>query len=196
MKLDTITKYQLLKICEAFSDYKFENDEKGLYYLCKGRDGRIRFVKGYALFCILSGWLNTCSYKKEGYICIQESCDRISARGMIKFYYGIIAGMGLFGGIKFGINFIRAGKPINQLLKKSGYVHIRMLVIGKGYQGMGYMRNLVEIAFDRAREKNVPCIVSTDSMDKAKKYEHLGFKIYQIRRLAEHSSEYDMIWYK
>lgn len=79
MKLDNITKYQLLKICEAFSDYKFENDEKGLYYLCKGRDGRIRFVKGYALFCILSEWLNTCRNKREGYICIQESCDRISA---------------------------------------------------------------------------------------------------------------------
>lgn len=195
MKLDSITRDELLDICEAFSDYKFENDEKGLYYLCKGRNGRIRFVKGYALFCIQSGWLNTYSNMREGYICIQESCHKGSFKGKMNFMLGVIGGMGFYGGLKFGINFLKAGKSINQLLKKSGYVHIRMLAIKKEYQGQGYMRKLVKLAFDKAKEKDVPCIVSTDSMDKANKYKHLGFKLFQVRRLSEHSSEYDMIWY-
>lgn len=41
------------------------------------------------------------------------------------------------------------------------------------------------------------CILAllTDSMEKAEKYQHLGFALFRKRRLAEHSTEYDMIWF-
>ena len=195
MKIKKISRKELNIIAESFADYEFQNGEKGLYYLCKGRQGRIDFVKGYALLGLYSSWFNTISDKREGYICIQESDDKEHIRGVWEFVRGIRKGMGLFGGIRFAFDYIKAGTPIEKLLKKEGFVHIRMLVIRKEYQGKGYMRKLVQLAFDKASERKVPCIVSTDAYDKAVKYEHLGFKLFRKRRMSKQSTEYDMIWY-
>ena len=36
-----ITEDEIQAIAEAFADYDFSSSEKGLYYLCKGRQGRM-----------------------------------------------------------------------------------------------------------------------------------------------------------
>ena len=58
---------------------------------------------------------------------------------------------------------------------------------------MQYMRRLVNIAAEFAAKQNVPCTVSTDSLEKAMKYEHLGFSLFRKRRLSDNAAEYDML---
>ena len=59
------------------------------------------------------------------------------------------------------MDFCRAGLPIDLILRKQGYVRIRLLSVKKEFQGKGYTRKLVQIAYDRADLYGVPCIVST-----------------------------------
>ena len=187
MKVDRLSRRELNEIAAAFADHKFQNGEKGSYYLCKGRQGRIGFVKGYAMFVIKSGAIYTTSQKREGYICIQTSEDKTSFGGICSFLNGVVKAMGIFGGIRWLINYVKGGFPVELFLRKRGYVHIRMLAVKKEYQGQGYMRRLVGIALALSKQRNVPCIVSTDCLDKAQKYEHFGFKLFRKRQMSENA---------
>ena len=189
-----LTRNEIRVIARTFSRYRFENHEEGLYYKCKGEEGKAAFVTGYVQMGVLSGWGQTLK-NTPGYISISTPQDKTNFIGIIKFFNGIVKGMGFCGALIWGWNFLKSGKPIDALLKKSGCVHIRMLVIKEEYQHMGYMRKLVQLAFDKAEELKLPCVVCTDSMEKAEKYQHLGFALFRKRRLAEHSTEYDMIWF-
>lgn len=189
-----LTKQEINVIARTFSDYTFQDNEEGLYYLCKGEQGKIDFVTGYVQLGVLSGWIRTLK-QRPGYISISTPQDRPAFSGVLKFALGIIKGMGLRGAFIWGLNFLKAGQPIDALLKKDGCVHIRMLVIKEEYQHKGYMRKLVQLAFDKAEALHIPCVVCTDSMEKARKYEHLGFHLFRKRQLSRHSFEYDMIWF-
>lgn len=183
---DRITKDEIQAIAEAFSDYEFDDQEKGLYYLCKSRQGRIDFVKGYVRLGIQSGWLRSYGDRNQSYMCKQRyGVDRIYPR-----YHKRNGDSGCH---KISKDYFRAGKPIEKRFEKSGYVQIKMLAVKKEYQEQGYMRKMVRSAFDLADELKVPCIVSTDAKSKADRYKHLGFELYQIRKLSDHSVEYDMV---
>lgn len=194
MKLYKLTDREIEDIAGVFSDHIFGNGEKGLYYLCKSRDERKAFVTGYINYLLTGARFFTVSRKKEGYICLQTQTGRASLKGKVAFVSGIVKSMGIPGALRFGIDFIKAGKPIEKLLRSEGYVHIRLLAVRKEYQGQGYMKKLIDIAFDQAKKKNVPCIVSTDSMEKAERYERYGFRLFRKRHLSDSATEYDMIW--
>lgn len=198
MKIDKmilhLTKDEIEVIAQTFSTYRFENNEEGLYYKCKGEKGKIAFITGYVQMGLLSGWIHTLE-RTPGYISISIPQDKTSFIGIMKFLIGIVKGMGLCGAIIWGLNFLKSGKSIDTLLKRAGCVHIRMLVIKKEYQHKGYMRKFVQLAFNKAEKLNVPCVVCTDSIEKAEKYQHLGFRLFRKRILSKHSIEYDMIWF-
>ena len=90
-----------------------------------------------------------------------------------------------------------SGTSLESKLKEAhqDFVQIEMLVVKKAYQNQGYMRKLVQIAFDRADALGVPCIVSTDGILKMKKYEHIGFEHVQDRKFKEKVYEHDLIRY-
>lgn len=188
MKIDKMipqfTKNEIEIIAQTFSTYRFENNEEGLYYKCKGEKGKIAFVTGYVQMGLLSGWIHTLEHT-PGYISISTPQDKTSVTGIMQFLIGIVKGMGLSGAVIWGLNFLKSGKSIDALLKRDGCVHIRMLVIKEEYQHKGYMRKFVQLAFNKAEELNIPCVVCTDSMEKAEKYQHLGFRLFRKRRVCE-----------
>lgn len=55
MKLDRISEESMNEIVKAFSEYKYEDQEESLYYLCKGKKGTEDYMKGFALAGIKSG---------------------------------------------------------------------------------------------------------------------------------------------
>lgn len=169
-------KDEIQAIAEAFSDYEFDDQEKGLYYLCK-RIFKTRYSKRLA--SVIRG------QKSELYVQQHYGVDRIYPR-----YHKRNGDSGCH---KISKDYFRAGKPIEKRFEKSGYVQIKMLAVKKEYRGQGYMRKMVRSAFDLADELKVPCIVSTDAKSKADRYKHLGFELYQIRKISDHSVEYDMV---
>lgn len=68
-----------------------------------------------------------------------------------------------------------------------------MLVVTKKYQGQGYMRQLMNIAYNAADKYGVPCILDTDGENKRDKSCHLGMKQVGIRKISEDSVMYDLI---
>ena len=65
MKLKRISEASMQEIVKAFSEYQYEAQEEGLYYLCKGKSGTEAYMKGFALAGIKSGWLHTISEKES-----------------------------------------------------------------------------------------------------------------------------------
>ena len=80
-------------------------------------------------------------------------CMDFGVRGICSLLHGIVKGMGILGGIRWLINYAKAGLPIEVLLKKRGYVYIRMLAVNS---------RLVDNALVLSKQINIPCIVSTD----------------------------------
>ena len=197
MKLKNVSKESMNEITKAFSEYQYEDTEEGLYYLCNGKKGIDSYMKGFALAGIKSGWLYTTSENEEGYIMISEPTSKISFIGMIDLVIGCIKGMGIKGSIQFFKDMKSSGESLENKLKKENkrFIQIEMLVVKREYQNKGYMRKLIQIAFDKADELGIPCIVSTDGVLKMQKYEHLGFNHYQDRKFKEKVYEHDLIRY-
>lgn len=59
------------------------------------------------------------------------------------------------------------------------YVVVSMLAVKKEYQGQGYMRVLLAEPFHNASSNHIPCILDTDTLLKAQKYQHLGMKLVE-----------------
>jgi predicted GNAT family acetyltransferase len=76
---------------------------------------------------------------------------------------------------------------------KKQFVQIELLAVKKEYQGKGFMRPLVETAFEVARQSNLPVIVSTDAKFKKDKYEYIGMRHVNTRTLGEKSFMYDLV---
>ena len=197
MKLKNVSKESMNEITKAFSEYQYEDNEESLYYLCNGKKGIENYMKGFALAGIKSGWLYTTSENEEGYIMISEPTSKISLIGMKDLIIGCIKGMGIKGSIQFFKDMKSSGESLENKLKKENkkFIQIEMLVVKREYQNKGYMRKLVQIAFDKADELGIPCIVSTDGFLKMLKYEHLEFNHYQDRKFKEKVYEHDLIRY-
>ncbi|MCD8013794.1 MAG: GNAT family N-acetyltransferase [Lachnospiraceae bacterium] len=60
--------------------------------------------------------------------------------------------------------------------KEPDYVVISMVAVRREFQGQGYLRVLLEELFRIARERNIPCVLDTDTELKVKKYISCGMK--------------------
>ena len=76
---------------------------------------------------------------------------------------------------------------------KKQFVQIELLAVKKEYQGQGFMRPLVETAFEVARQANLPVIVTTDAELKKDKYAHIGMNHINTRKLGDKSFLYDLV---
>lgn len=89
MKMDKkilqLTKDEIEIIAQTFSAYRFENNEEGLYYKCKGEKGKIAFVTGYVQMGLLSGWIHTLEHI-PGYIGISIPQDKTSFQISIRIF--------------------------------------------------------------------------------------------------------------
>lgn len=129
MKLKSVSNESMNEIVKAFSEYIYEDNETGLYYLCKDKKGIEDYMKGFALAGIKSGWLYTISEKEEGYIMISEPASRISIIGLINLLIGCIKGMGMNGSIQFFKDMKSSGESLESQLKKEKKQFIIRLVL-------------------------------------------------------------------
>ena len=62
----------------------------------------------------------------------------------------------------------------------------------KMVKALGFMRSLVETAFEVADRNHLPVILSTDAKLKKERYEHLGMSLVNVRQMDERSFMYDL----
>lgn len=72
------------------------------------------------------------------------------------------------------------------------YIDLFMVCIPLKEQGKGNLRKLLKESMKIAEEKNIPCILDTDSERKMKKYRHIGFTVTDDLVLPDGNHMYTM----
>ena len=72
------------------------------------------------------------------------------------------------------------------------YIAVSMIVVLRQYQGQGYMKKILEPAFQEADKRNCPCILDTDSPEKVAKYERCGMKKVAEKQVGHGVTLYTM----
>ena len=77
--------------------------------------------------------------------------------------------------------------------EKKPYIFVWLVCVREQYQGQGYMRKVLDLAFAEGDRLGVPVILETDAKSKCDKYVHLGMELTGVRDIGEFGKLYDLI---
>ena len=99
--------------------------------------------------------------------------------------------------MRFAMAIKKGGKSLQERMdkEKKPYIFVGMVCVCEKYQGQGYMRKVMDIAFAEGNRLHVPVILETDAKSKCDKYVHLGMELAGTRDLGEFGKMYDLIKY-
>ena len=90
----------------------------------------------------------------------------------------------------------KAGKSYGAILSKLKipYIYVGLVAVRKEYQGRGFMRKVLDIAFEEGRRQAVPVVLDTDAHLKRDKYEHIGMKCVVTQHFTDGVELYGMVY--
>ena len=196
MKVTTLTESTIRDIGHAFGYYDY-GSEHGLVDAYPSREAAAAFICGYVRMALQSGMLYATSEKGEGYIAYKLPGEKVRLKAGIHLARGFLGAMKPKDLIRF-IRIMSKGKPgLNKQFdkEKKPYIFVGMVCVRKPYQGQGYMRKVLDIAFAEGNRLGVPVILDTDAKSKCDKYVHLGMELAGTRKFGEYGVLYDLIKY-
>ena len=194
VKVTSITEAEIEKIGDAYANYHYPDNDKGMF-IFDDKELLKRYIMGFARACFKAGILYTTSEKHEGYIAVTSPAQKISLGAGIGLVRELIKAIG-FKNFKTFTKFCQTGgESIEAKMKKEKreFVSIELLVVTEEFQGKGYMRQLMDFAFETADKQGLPCIVDTDEGIKRDKYCHLGVHETVRRDFGGNRYSYGMI---
>ena len=196
MKVTELKESTIQDIGHAFGYYDY-GGEQGLIQAYPSREAAAAFICGYVRMTLHSGLLYTTSEKGEGYIAYKRPDEKINLKAGLYLAQGLLGAMTPKALLRF-IKIMAQGSagPEKQLDKqKKPYIFVGMVCVREPYQGQGYMRKVIDIAFAEGNRLGVPVLLNTDARSKCDKYIHLGMQLTGTRRFGEHGVLYDLIKY-
>lgn len=195
VKVTSLPESEIEQIGEAFADHIYDDGERGMAYLFGSRENVKEYICGYVRSMLKGGFLYSTSEKHEAFVAYKYSKDKLPLSAGIELLKAIFKTIGLSGGIKMMKAIKSGGESCEDTFKKKKkpYVFVGMLAVRKQYQGQGYMRKALDIAFEEGRKKGCPVILETDAVLKRDKYVHLGMKNIQTRKIGDGAYLYDLI---
>ena len=201
IKLEHLDDSQLriisLQIADSFFTYRYNEADDGLLGFIPTREAMNTYISAIVSAAYRSGVLYAVSENHEGFMMLSgEGQNSISFAEGMKM---IAAERKALGGVNQMKRFIEAcfsdGGSIETRMKKAGrkFLRIEMLAVRPEYQKQGYMRQMMEYAYDLADALHVPVILDTDDKDKCKRYIHLGMKLDRVRNCTQRLHMYDLI---
>ncbi|MCY9515070.1 GNAT family N-acetyltransferase [Paenibacillus apiarius] len=98
-------------------------------------------------------------------------------------------------------SFLKIAKQFSKLKRaesfvkgEKDYLFVFMIVVQEQYRHKGYMRQVMEFVMGQADEKNIPCILETDSQKNEQIYSHYGMKTLSVQPLADDLTYYIMAY--
>lgn len=195
VKVTSLTESEIEQIGEAFADYVYDDGEMGMAYLFGSRENVKEYICGYARAMLKGGCLYSTSENHEAFIAYKYSKEKFPLSAGIELMKAVFKTIGLGGGINMMKLMKKGGASCEDDFKKAKkpYIFVGMLVVRRQYQGQGYMRKALDIAFEEGRKKGCPVILDTDAVLKRDKYVHLGMKNVRTRNFDEGAYLYDLI---
>lgn len=201
IQVKSLSTEQIDKICRAigdsFYDYDYGDREKGICKFIDDREIMFWYMRAIFVAGVKSGTVYATSEHGEGYIMLSGSkWEKMKIGAAVVMLKDMIKALGGFrGALQFFKDVKAGGIPLEDKLKKEkkDFLKVEMLVVLKEYQGRGYMRQLMEFAYEKARAYGVPCILDTDAKNKLDKYCHLGMQHVSTRKISEDCYLYDLM---
>ena len=99
--------------------------------------------------------------------------------------------------LKAGLAVMQSGgEQYAKIFKKEqNYIVVSMVVVLREFQGKGFMHRVLEQPFAEAEEKNIPCVLDTDTPLKVKKYIRCGMELAGEKKLKAGFSLYTMAYH-
>ena len=193
-----LTEAEMKEFAEVFAYYDYGDEEIGMVPYFPGYPDRTSLVK-YLVAMIKTandcGAVYATSENKEGIIILTDTTHPYPGTTMIKMVWRMAKALGFKNFGEIIKKFQAGGASLEKTYRdnKKDFVQIELLAVKKEYQGRGFMRPLVETAFEVAKKGNLPVIVSTDAKLKKDKYAHIGMNHINTRTLGEKSFMYDLV---
>ncbi|MGN0655685.1 MAG: GNAT family N-acetyltransferase [Ruminiclostridium sp.] len=184
-------------IGDSFYDHDYGDSEKGFAKYIADREMMFLYMRAIFKAGVKSSTVYSTSERGEGYIMLSGtkwektklSAALVMLKDMIKALGGMRNAMTFLKTVKSG------GVSLEEKFKKEkkDFIKVEMLVVRKEYQGQGYMRKLMDIAYEKAESHGVTCILDTDGKTKLDKYCHLGMCHVATRKIEDDCYIYDLI---
>ena len=196
VRVNTLSEAEIRSIGDAFADFEYADSEMGMSYLGKNRQAISDYICAYVRMAIRERVLYSTSENHEAYIAFKRSGHNMSissAAGLIGTVLECVDYRNIGNAAK---GFACSDKGYGDILVKFKipHIYVGMVAVTKPYQGQGYMRKLLEIAFEEGRRASIPVVLDTDAELKKAKYEHLGMKCVTTKAIADGVKLYGMVY--
>ena len=196
MKVQTLDESVIADIGHAFGYYDY-GAEEGLASAFPSRDATAAFICGYVRMALQGGMMHTTSERGEGFLAYKLPGEKLRVKAMLPLAKGFFSAMNFRDILRFMRIMSKGEKGLNDRMdkEKKPYVFVGLVCVREQYQGQGYMRKVMDMAFAEGNRLGVPVILETDAKSKCDKYVHLGMELAGTRRFGEHGVLYDLIKY-
>lgn len=195
MKVTSLDESVIKEIGHAFGYYDY-GEEKGLVEAFPSRDAAAAFICGYVEMSLKGNMLYS-TENGEGYIAYKRSGEKVGLNAVLCLAKAFFGSMKLKDIVGFAKIMSKGGEGLSKKFdkEKKAYIFVGMVCVLEKYQGQGYMRKVLEMAFEESDRLGVPVILDTDAKSKCDKYVHLGMELAGVRKFGDHGVLYDLIKY-
>lgn len=196
MHIKELEESKIQKIGHAFGYYDY-GEEKGLVSCYSSQEAAAVYINSYVRMAIKGGMLYTTSERGEGYIAFKLPGQKVSLKAGTELVKGLFQSMNFKELVQF-FKVLSKGEPdLKDRMdkEKKPYIFVGLVCVTEEYQGQGYMRKLLDMAFAEGNRLHVPVILDTDAQSKCDRYMHLGMKLEGTRDFGENGKLFDLIKY-
>ena len=196
MLVKAMAEEEIYDIGHAFGYYDY-GQETGMTAAFSGREAAADYICAYVRGMLRGGLLHTTGERGEGYIAYKLPKEKLGVRTLWLIAKGMLRNSGLKRLLRFAMALKRGGVSLQDRLgkEKKPYIFVGLVCVREKYQGQGYMRKVMDIAFAEGDRLGVPVILETDAKSKCDKYVHLGMELAGVRNIGEFGKLYDLIKY-
>ena len=196
MLVKSMTEEEIYEIGQAFGCYDY-GQETGMTAAFSSKEKAAEYICTYVRGMLQGGLLHTTSGRGEGYIAYKLPKEKPGFKTLCPIAVGMLRNSTLRRLVRFGLEMKRGGASLRSSMdkKKEPYIFVGLVWVRERYQGQGYMRKVMDIAFSEGNRLHVPVILETDAKSKCDKYVHLGMQLAGIRDIGEFGKLYDLIKY-
>jgi len=190
MRLTTLDEASIQAIGHAFGYYDY-GKETGMGAACSSPDKTARYICGFVRAMLAAGLLYTTSERGEAFIAYRLPGERVKLTAFLPLLKGVFQAMTFRELCRFARLMKRAGASLNDRYdkEKKPHIYVGLVCVTEKYQGQGYMRKVLEMAFADGNRLQVPVILETDAKSKCDKYVHLGMELaHAMRANSAHST--------
>ena len=196
MKVNELDEGAIRDIGHAFGYYDY-GGEHGLASFFPSQEATSLYIQGYVRGMLRGVFLHSTGPRNEGFIAYKLPGQKIRPSAFLPLLHGVFRSMTLAELLRFARAMKQGGASLRDQYdkRKAPYIFVGMLCVPEAYQHQGYMRKLLDMAYQEGERLGVPVILETDAMSKCEKYQHLGMELAGTRDVGAFGKLYDLIRY-